>query len=414
MLHAGNVSGRMLALLTAMNAIAFYNISGIGPFVSPGLSFPVLAIALFPWGAEHRQKMNSLDLSVLSFVLCCVLSFMLFLLPGNPVSIEAYLLGFNVTIAPIALYLFARLLPGEDKTRFIDRLVVLHFAVAVISLVLHISRPGFYTSAIASALSAEEQLETWQVYARLQGALGSTVMGSICAISILMLIPAGFNGPKKVFFALVFFIVALLSFQRGAMVAAFLASVALWVSTANGKSVVTLITFFLVAVSVPLFFAAQIDSAELNRLVDRVVEAWQTLSFADRPTYQLIGRHLVDYPFGMGLGATTSAADSAGLNPGGQMVDANHMRLLADVGPLGLSIFLLTVLLALCRSAGRRSTLWLGGVVFILNLQALVTNLLDSYYISHLYWMALGMLSQAPKKSDSRRFVMERRFRTHA
>jgi hypothetical protein len=262
-------------------------------------------------------------------------------------------------------------------------------------------------------LSSEEQLEAWQVYARLQGALGSTVMGSICAISILMLIPAGFGGLKKFVFALIFAIVALLSFQRSAILAVFLASVALWASVVNWKSAFTGI-IALIALSMPLFFVMQIENAEFSRLVDRVVEAWQTLSFADRPTYQLIGRHLADYPFGMGLGATTSAADSAGLNPGGQMVDANHMRLLADLGPLGLAIFLLTVLLALCRSAGRRSTLWLGGVVFVLNLQALVTNLLDSFYISHLYWMALGMLSQAPKKLDSRRFVMESRFRTRA
>jgi len=315
------------------------------------------------------------------------------------VSPAAYLLGVNVTVAPIALYFFGRNVLVSARFCVIRNLVIIHWLVVIFSLVVHFIRPDFYTNAVSAALSSGSSLEIWQIYARLQGALGSTVMGGLCAVSILMLVVRGFDRRVKWVFAFTFFFGAVMSFQRAPMLLASVALVAVWLfdrSSAVNKLVVA-VALFSTAVVV-----AGLDVDEALRIIDRGAEALRVLNLEDRPSYDLIGPHFSRFPFGQGLGATTSAADAAGYNPGGQMVDANHIRLLADLGPLGLMAFIAAALLGVFRSIRQRSTLWIAAVILALNLQALVTNVFDSYYISHLYWLILGLLACAVPRAGSR------------
>jgi len=93
------------------------------------------------------------------------------------------------------------------------------------------------------------------------------------------------------------------------------------------------------------------------------------------------------------LGATTSAADLAQANLGGQVVDANYMRILSDLGLPGLSLFLFingAVLWSLRKKPNRFAFM---AALAIYGIVALGTNVFDHYYMGHFYWLLVGIMT---------------------
>jgi cell division protein FtsW (lipid II flippase) len=99
-----------------------------------------------------------------------------------------------------------------------------------------------------------------------------------------------------------------------------------------------------------------------------------------------------EFPFGMGIGATTSAADASGANPGGQVVDANYMRILVDLGAIGLYLFLAVLTFGARSVIVRHRSKAFIVILFIYAFQATGTNIFDSYYVTHLFWLFLGII----------------------
>jgi hypothetical protein len=112
--------------------------------------------------------------------------------------------------------------------------------------------------------------------------------------------------------------------------------------------------------------------------------------------------YMVDFPFGVGLGGTSSGAQAAGLAARGQVVDANFMRILTDLGLLGLWSFVAILFLA-ARSALKKKDDSVGWMLLIglICLICLGTNTLDSYYVSHCFWMFLGAIDTRDRVSRS-------------
>lgn len=383
---------RIWLLFAAMHGVAMYNITGLAAFISPSAFFIFAAFAFFPFKRFLFGSMNLIDLSVALFVAIGVMSFVLFFLPSNLASPMSFVAGVNVTLLPMVMYLFGKSTPQVDHKRLIDGIISLHFVVVAISIVLHIARPEFYTTAITASIFGNEDAQSWQIYARLQGSLGSTVVGAICAISIFLTMASSYSQKSQWMLSFFFLAGAILSFQRAPILISLFGLGALLIFS-RGATVSKLTGAVLAVISVQYFMQLNLD--EVERLLARVVEAGQTISLTERETYYQIVPHLDRYPFGMGLGATTSHADAAGYNPGGQMVDANHMRFLADLGPIGLGAFILIVGFSFFKAISLKSKVWLGVVIFVMNLQATVTNVFDSYYVSHLYWLITGIISGA-------------------
>jgi hypothetical protein len=108
--------------------------------------------------------------------------------------------------------------------------------------------------------------------------------------------------------------------------------------------------------------------------------------------------YLADFPLGVGLGATSSAADAAGLTRRGQVVDANFMRILADLGVPGLLSFLFVLAFAIGASRRKRRPRGWVMIVGSVCLICLVTNTLDQFYVPHVFWFLLGTIDSPERK----------------
>jgi hypothetical protein len=111
---------------------------------------------------------------------------------------------------------------------------------------------------------------------------------------------------------------------------------------------------------------------------------------------------LSDFPLGLGLGATMSRADDVGANIGGQVVDAYFMRVACDLGVAGVLLF--AMLLCAGFLAGIRKAHFTGFavIVCVYVLQSTGTNVLDSFYVSHVFWLLLGLVGATPKPYRAR------------
>jgi hypothetical protein len=68
------------------------------------------------------------------------------------------------------------------------------------------------------------------------------------------------------------------------------------------------------------------------------------------------------------------------------------MRIAADLGVFGLSLFLLVVGVAAWRAfRSPNRWAWLSVLVIYCGIM-ITTNILDSYYISHTFWMLIAMI----------------------
>jgi hypothetical protein len=396
---AAGTARKTLIVLLVMLLPLVVNMLQLGVGISPGAVALLVAIVILSSRALWSSR-SPLDILVLAYVLWSLATGALYLLPSNRVDYAAYLLGINIAVVPVAFYALGRVVDVQARPLVAEAVVRLHAAVVVVSGVLQAWRPDFYTEYLVALLSDSGAVEEWQFYARMQGFLGSTALGILCSMSILLLIATRFSLARKLGFSAVFLVGAFLTFQRSSMVVG-VAAFAVLLATSRASPASKLAAAFCAGVGA--FALVSIESEDVLRLLDRLIEVGEVISLRDRDSYGLILDQLVRHPFGMGLGATTSAADSYGYNSGGQIVDANHLRILADLGPIGFVLFVLLVAHAVWLSRRARLFVPFGLVVLGYNLQALGTNVFDSYYTGHLYWMYVGMIGAATAQRGHRR-----------
>src|SRR5438046_3549480 len=100
------------------------------------------------------------------------------------------------------------------------------------------------------------------------------------------------------------------------------------------------------------------------------------------------------FPLGVGVGATSSAAKNAGLLTEPEVADANFMRIAADLGVEGLALYLLVLAAAGWRAwQSRNRAAWLAILAMHSGIM-LSTNVFDSYYISHTFWILLAVIDR--------------------
>lgn len=382
----------LVYLILLMNLQMFSNLFSFGFRVS-SLVPNLLLMLIGAWLLLFKRFANSVDIAVFTFLFINIGSILLYFQPGHPVDVLAIFYGMNICIIPVLTYFVARMVPAEKIDSLIRAFVYFSAMIFLFFFALHFARPAFYTEYLFRSLEAAGVVEEWQAFARMQGYLGSTAVGAVACICIWCL--AFIKVRRALFFPLVliFLVAAALTLQRSSMVIAMLAFS--WVVFRRPGIGVPSLVGMIIAAGIAVSTIGT-DIVELGvRIFDRLLEAIDALSYKDRVSYQKVWPVVEAYPMGMGVGATTSGVDSAGLNPGGQIVDANHMRILADVGILGLLAFFMPVLIGLgrlfdgCRNRG----LTLGLALVMLNIQATGTNTFDSYYVAHIYWAMIGFLA---------------------
>jgi hypothetical protein len=289
------------------------------------------------------------------------------------------------------MYFAARSLDAGDVSRVLFVLIGMQAFCSLVGIPLFFLRPDFYTAFLADRLGYSAD---WQNYARLQSYMGSTAVGILSAVAIVLLANVRMPSLLRYSLALLFALTIFLAQQRGAYVSGVLALgfliyraklSALQLTVAVGATFAAILVG-LNSVGLDTDVLAGIFS---NRIVDdlfmgdplgeRMVSYGKGVSF------------LADYPLGLGLGATTSAAQDSGAHVNGQVVDAYYMRVASDLGVHGLALFL--VVLATAAIQSLRHSVIRGGAVLvaIYSLQSIGTNVLDTFFVSHAFWLLLGL-----------------------
>jgi hypothetical protein len=165
----------------------------------------------------------------------------------------------------------------------------------------------------------------------------------------------------------------------------------------SGQRAVLRVLMLALFIGVLVYGAARWQTTE-DATTSRVVERMTTemiegaSEFGERRGYGPGLRYLHSFPLGVGLGATSSAATNAGLVSKGEVADANFMRIAADLGISGLALFVLVLAAAAWRAYGsRHRAAWLTLLSIHCGIM-LTTNVLDSFYISHGFWLLLAVI----------------------
>ncbi len=390
----------------AMHGLMFANLFIAPRFVSTLLLAPfafvtvLLAIGyLIPKFVGGRPRMLPLDLAVTGYLLYSLTSLAFFATPGNPASPTAFFYGINLQVLPLLLYFVVRGIEPGGLTRILRTVVAAQAFCALLGVAMFLYRPAFYTEYVNTRLDLTEE---WQTYSRLQSYMGSTAVGILCAASILLLAHLQVDRVLRYALALLFLLAILLTQQRGAYVSGVLASAYLVYRTRVGPLQLATALAAVAAGTVAGLTSLGLTTELLAEVFrKRVIE---DLLLGD-PLGERVGsyekglRFITEFPLGLGLGATTSAADDASAHLGGQVVDAYYLRIASDLGVVGLLLFITVLAVAFASYVRRPETHAFALVVVIYAIQSVGTNVLDSYYVSHVFWLSLGCvgLTYLPK-----------------
>lgn len=352
--------------------------------------------------SQASQPLIGLDRAVLCYLAISLASVVMFLRPDNPSHYIAFAYGVHLCVLPMSLYFAAKSLTPEQRRSLLVFVCFLNMAAMWYGFYLHYLRPDFYREYLATTLLySKHYTEDWQMFSRLQSYLGSTIVGSVSAISIALVCICRAPTVMMVATVMTMFAAVFLSQQRGGMAATVLVAfyavilrkTSWWIRIA-----VLLAGTIGIIQSFGLFSERHDSLSELlaTRFTENLSEVAENRGYGPGIAYFL------DFPFGVGLGGTTSAAESAELTSRGQVVDANFMRILADLGIQGLLAFafvIVSAVVAAWRTSERYGWISLIGAVMLI---CIGTNTLDTHYVSHLFWLCLGVLSASASQNQGK------------
>lgn len=382
----------------AMHALMFVNLFLTGRSIPSPVLLPFAIGTLWMtvrFLAEVLRRptpaVSPLDMAVAAYLAVSLFSLVQFSLPGNPASPRAYLYGLSLQVVPMLMYFAGRSVDAASVPRILTVLVVAQAFCALVGIPLFFLRPDFYTNYLVDRLGYAAD---WQTYARLQSYMGSTATGILSAVAIVLLANLRMPMLLRYGLALLFVLTIFLTQQRGAYVSGVLAFAylvyrsklsVLQLAIAAGATVAGVLAG-LASVGLDIDL---LEGIVRNRIVDdlllgsplgeRLVSWDKGMAF------------LAQQPLGLGLGATTSAAQDAGAHVNGQVVDAYYMRVAADLGVHGVMLFVLVLALGALQGLARPAVQGIAVVAAIYAFQSIGTNVLDSFFVSHAFWLLLGL-----------------------
>lgn len=390
----------LLGFVVTLHVIVLLNLWGmVGDYIAQGAAVASaipLSIAVYYLISRTVRPLSWLDIAVTFFGAYSLASVCLYAQPGNPSSVQAYVYGLYYFVLPMACYYAVKAVAPAEHRTLIAGLVFVNVFLVGYGIVLHLTRPAFYQDFVTQLLASKGYTETWQYYARLQSYLGSTTTGYVSATSIILvsLSPAGIRRWLTVLVPL-FIAGACLSLERGSLIGCTLAMgyLLLVYRGDRGRKALMIGLAFGAAAYVTIRYADQINffiAALQTRVTTDMVQG--TSRLLTERGYTPAMRYLAEFPLGVGLGGTSSAAASAGLAHQGQVADANFMRIAADLGVIGLLMFLgLLATAAWSALHSRHRAAWLTFLCIHAGIM-LSTNIFDSYYVSQSFWILLAIL----------------------
>jgi hypothetical protein len=396
----GGRSAAMLLFLGVLHLFVLLNMWGLmGDQVANGAAVASL-IPLVLAGSylltRIRHPLSWMDIAVTIYAAFCAGSVLLYVQPGNPSSPGAYVYGIYYFLLPMTCYYAVRGIARSEHKSILAGLVLINAFVIAYGIFLHLSRPAFYQAFVMQMLASKGYSQSWQYFARLQSYLGSTTTGYLSATSIVLVTLTGQRLRRWMVVLVPLFIAgAALSLERGSLLGCALALGYVFFLRRGEAGRKVLIVGLLVggAVYVAVRYADEISlfrSSLEARVTTDLVQG--TSNLLEERGYGPGLRYLTRFPLGVGLGGTSSAAASAGLAHQGQVVDANFMRIAADLGVVGLLVFLGVLATAAWTAyRSRHRAAWLTLLCIHCGIM-LSTNIFDSYYVSQSFWILLAIM----------------------
>jgi hypothetical protein len=357
---------------------------------------------------DKHSRFTPLELLILFFVMLSVISFVFFFQKDNPASISAYMYGIHLLLLPVFLFFVVKKLDIEEKKTVIRVVIYLNLFLVSVGLLLYLLQPDFYTQFLRENFAQQGYDAVWQIYGRMQSYLGSTAVGNIAAVSIILMCIDEMRSRLRTIYLSLLIIAGLLAQQRSGITITLIAFTYYAFTIRSEKLRSKLVALAILVVLTGVLFvtfeyryqglkADTIITHIYTKMVDEFIFG---NPLQEREEGYIKGwKLLFEYPLGLGLGATTSAADSYGANPGGQIVDANFLRILGDLGLAGLLAFMSIIYFAIWKSMIiEKTSAWILLLLFYC-FQALGTNIFDSLYVSHSFWLYLGLMDSWNVKS---------------
>lgn len=356
---------------------------------------------------QGADKLSMLDICVLFYIIISILSVVLYCQRNNPASIMAFAYGIHLLIIPMFLYFAIKLMNIAEQNIFLKRICILNVLFMLYGLIVYCYQPEYFTNYLKDNLFAEQGIqESWILYSRLQSYFGSSAIGTLSWVTMILLIILNVGKYVELILFTVLIGSSLLSQQRGGIFGIVVALLYYVVSRKGVviKNIVTVCsTIFMVMLVVSIIsykYKNDLPYDLMEYIKVRVMnEAIFGNPFEERQVSRDKGwKVMSEFPLGLGVGASTSGADSSGANPGGQIVDANYHRISADLGLIGLFSFLSVVWFSI-KSAMKNCNKFAWIIIVVMYcVQGLGTNVFDNFYVSHIYWILLGVIDSDCRK----------------
>lgn len=387
----------VIAYICLLHLGPILNLFGIIP---GGRVFPITTaghllmvyLALRYFALIRRAGFSYLDLLVTAFVVWSLASFVLYFQKDNPSLLPAYAYGVHLYVMPIFGYFAIKTLAPADQDKALRFFLWSNLFVIVVGLYLWWARPDFYTVFLREVLfENREEWSDWMIYSRLQSYLFSTTLGVICALTVALVGTIKVSPLQTLLVLSAALPAVVLTYQRGGQAATLLALVylAFW---GQGSRVIrwSILGGAFVIAAIGMIVITANSDAGLEYYINRK-EDYNSSVFEFRSGYTVGMTYITAFPLGVGLGGSGNAASGAGFQNWPKVVDANFMRIFADLGVQGLLLFLVILGVSFYCALRKRKNFGLACIMAIYAMVALGTNVFDGHLTPQLFWLFMGM-----------------------
>lgn len=290
--------------------------------------------------------------------------------------------------------------------KVLERIVVITAVCILFGILFYVLLPGFYVAYLFRTFENNVTL-----LPRMSGYLGNPMtMGALCATTLPL--AAGLRRPLWVRMVLVgiCLIGSFLTLQRGSWLTCAIVLALLALSHLHTHGVRILVAYrvgvLVVVTCLALILTALIRYSDVLRGgfiglgADMITREFSLESMVGDRSEQWVnvGKVLEDRPMGMGIGMLSHVTAVTGFDLA--IPDGNYFRILGELGPFGLLVFL-GLLGGALRRALRRGETFVAVAIVASALLGVGTNVFDLYYSGYLFWLLLGITYATPLYSRS-------------
>ncbi|MEO8949196.1 MAG: hypothetical protein ABI308_12355 [Mucilaginibacter sp.] len=363
------------------------------PSIRVGVFMSVVMLYLLYYLIKNRlfSLRNNLDLLVFFYILYNTISVLWFLLSGLP--IDVFIMEYSNSILPIiAFYFIGRI--NRSDTQFYKNTWYALILCFVIGFYFQFTLPENYREFMARLdNTGGDDTALFILYFR--SLLGVTATGSLSAIGVLLsLAIITVSRVKRGKIGLfICFMALILTFRRSALYVGVFAF--LWMNyLAFFKFKVSKLRFFIFEILIVFLLIVFINSLDpdfLNGLSTRFASLSDAINERNGNWFEGVA-NANNIIIGDGLG---KYGHKAALFTDNIMPDGNYFRIIAELGIVGITVFISIIVVAFVRGfADLKNNFLEIAIITMVCLQAVGSDIFSFQLVAPIFWYAIGRCSR--------------------